>query len=124
MIQKVKTARCYFVLLIFARELTTNSIVKIRFFLEVFFSTSFFMYVCVIFKRLRRPLGFFKLFVRNIVLTIAKTMKCGSFGSYGGSGNSAIFLLTDCFISQQASVAWLRMVIPGAEFCGATLYNV
>ena len=51
-------------------------------------------------------------------------MKRGSFGSYGESGNSAIFLLTDWFISQQFAVASLGMVTPGAEVRGVTLYNV
>ena len=55
---------------------------------------------------------------------LAEKMKCESFGSYGGSGNFAIFLVTDWFISQQSAVASLRMVTPGSEFCGVTLYNV
>ena len=39
-------------------------------------------------------------------------------------GNSATFLLTDWFISQQFAVASLRIVTPGMEFCGVTFYNV
>ena len=51
-------------------------------------------------------------------------MKCGSFGSYSGSGNSAVLLLTDLFISQQFAVTSLTMVTPRMEVCGVTLYNV
>ena len=43
----------------------------------------------------------------NINLTIIaclENMKCGSFASFGGSGNSAIFLFTDWFISRAGQV--------------------
>ena len=40
------------------------------------------------------------------------------------NGNSATFLLTDWFISQQFAVASLRIVTLGMKFCGVTLYNV
>ena len=49
--------------------------------------------------------------------------KYGSFRSYSGSGNSAIFLLIDWFSRHQSLVASLRIVTPGAEFCGVTLSN-
>ena len=52
---------------------------------------------------------------------LAERIKCGSFGSCGQNGNSAAVLLTDWFISQQSAGASLRIVTPGAEFCGDNL---
>ena len=68
-----------------------------------------------------RSLAFFR--ATKVQQLLAERMKCESFGSYGGRGNSAIFLLTDRFISQQSAMASLRLVTPWAEFCGVTLYN-
>ena len=50
----------------------------------------------------------------ELTILLAERMKCTSFGRYFGSDNSAIFLLTEWFISQQFAVASIRMVTPGA----------
>ena len=40
---------------------------------------------------------------------LAKRMKCEGFGSYSGSGDSAMFLLTDWFILQQSELKIQRL---------------
>ena len=111
------------------KPILVTIIVAKNVFLEGVFLT--FFYVFVIVRWLRKLKCIFMIWLgtlllqSNINLRIACwENKMRSLSSYGGSGISAIFLLADWFISQQSTEALLRLVTPGAEFCGVTLYNV
>ena len=87
---------------------TFNLVLQKNVFLE-----GVFFYMCVYFldNWLDLPYMFFQNLVRSFAsfkqywpLFFAERMKCGSFGSFSGSGKSAIFLLTDWFISQESEL--------------------